>query len=225
MWCLCTNLNCFIAWLDKWQTLISGVLAVAAATYAAVKLRQQIGLQKLQIDDERSRHDIAEKRKQRAARVAMPDALSAICAYTDEVYSWLIGAAELPLAPEEALRTLKWAVEHLDGSGADAVVDLLVEYQVHRARIEDGGRYMLDGDKLHDCMLLRYRASSLFDFARGTSKSASRSYPSFSEVEDVLQAFQLLIGEVSDQVVEHTRGRFDRRHERESKSAQNVHCG
>src|SRR5690606_2687290 len=72
----------FIKAIKDWQTLLTGVLAVVTAGFAATVVMRQIRqAQELE--------DLRYSRRYRAAKAMMPEAMSRICAYAEDSYSAL----------------------------------------------------------------------------------------------------------------------------------------
>lgn len=192
-WCLCAELNCFIAWLDRWQTLISGLLALGAAIYAGRKLSEQIRLQRKQMEDENSRYREDRRRSDLGGRALLLDALDALYGYCEQLYLAIDAGGALPDLPSWARDRVREAIPLLSSPGAAAVQDLAIHLQIHQARFADVGS-MMEVDRLFDCLRLRSKVVRLFDYARIRSEDAQAGEPSVDDLQKALTQFELTNG-------------------------------
>lgn len=178
------NGSCFEFWLNRYQTLISGLLALAAAALTVRYL-------KLQINEERLRHENAVQAKSRAARIALPDALSAISGYTNSCIEYLkVGSEhELPVLSEDAVSALKISVEFVEGNAAEIIVELLKFLQITRARLEyHRVRFGPENvERAYEIVFLRALNDSLYDFGRGDTQDVIDSI----NRSDVITAYNI----------------------------------
>lgn len=161
--------GCFEFWLNRYQTLLTGVAALAAASASVFYLRKQIG------QAEQHRQDQL-LRDRAAARTMLPLALSAICEYSTRSVQSLNDryagrAAELPAIPTDALEQLVATVRTLEIQHVEPFARIAQEIQVHNARVSDrhGNRRMNEAnfhEYLLDAAEIYARVSSLFEFAR-----------------------------------------------------------
>lgn len=91
-------------WIYDFQTLITGLLALAAAFIAAWIARGQLRAQREQIKDAREQAARDRAGRLRAARASLPAVLSAICDYSERTARALNAAwpVEARLYPEDA---------------------------------------------------------------------------------------------------------------------------
>jgi hypothetical protein len=176
------------AWLYKWQTLLSGGLALLAAIVTIVVIVGQIQ-QTGTIETNRRR------RKLRAARATLPMALAAVCDYAEGCVRDLISlmpvdeervVARLPARPElpaDIIPTFEKCIEFADEPEASHLIGLLRRLQIQYSRLADAGEmredrlllrlnietYIVDGAEVH------FRASSLFAFSRETDQHPAHS--------------------------------------------------
>jgi len=81
-WHLCDSLNCFIDWLDHWQTMLTGIGAVGAAAASIYYLRKQISNAAIEETARRSRRFTA-------ARARLPLLLSDTIQYANDAMDLL----------------------------------------------------------------------------------------------------------------------------------------
>ena len=189
MWHFCgSNGWCYIDWLDHWQTMITGVLAVGAAAWAASIARGQLSAAKDQLTEQRAQEQRARGARLRAARATLPAALSAVCGYAKETadavraHMAATDAARMlgdrpsgmpPVQfPSEALSVLERIIEFVDrGEIAVRIESILREAQVLDVRFRD--RVVLGAFDAPSFMLqaasIYARAESLFEYARNQS--------------------------------------------------------
>lgn len=186
---------CLVDFIDRWQTLITGFLALGAAYWTVRPLREQIQLQKLQIESER-------KSKAWSAKARLPDALSAICHYTVQMAAWLRNPNSItPELPIEGIKEIKDVIEFVEPKTSKRLFDLLNRYQVHRARSRDlfqeSGRisevpipFELQ-DTYYDLAHLNGLAISVFDYARNEAQEGPENELSS---EEMLSSLRSVIG-------------------------------
>lgn len=158
-------INWFCEILKEWQTLIAALIALYAA-------HRTIGAMRSQVAAESARHAELMKRKEMAARAQMPDALSEIGTYVENMGEYLCGGIQqLPGAPTVAVSTLKQVIEHIEDSASARTFELVSLFQVHRARTTDQLGNWLDHETRYDLVLLQAHVNSLFDYARNESET------------------------------------------------------
>lgn len=101
IWHFCNlgDWQCTIDWLDHWQTMITGLLALLAAGIAAyisagaLKIgRDQVRAAREQLEAQQRDEVGRRKRNLRAARAALPGVLSAVCDHASNVAKLLVTA-------------------------------------------------------------------------------------------------------------------------------------
>ncbi|MCR9270707.1 MAG: hypothetical protein NXH72_12020 [Hyphomonadaceae bacterium] len=127
-------------WVYYNQTLIAGLLALAVAIRTVSSIRDQINLTQATEADRI-------KRRQRAARAALPATLSQIHRYAqdcinvvrelerlhnDNASSQLL---DVPNLPDSALAALSTTIESVDPRDAKKLAGLLAQLQVQNARL------------------------------------------------------------------------------------------
>lgn len=174
---------CIFEILKDWQTLVGSLLALGAAIWT-------IHVMRAEAKENGLRYKRAIERKKLAARAQMPDALSALSAYAREACRYLISGGDKPIAPTDAIQTLKAVIEYIDDSEAGATFVLVSWYQVQHARIINfNNRNRLEGNEyIYDVALLQSYVNDLFDYARNESQSVERQKPSKHEVENGLKS-------------------------------------
>ena len=162
--------NCFEFWLNRYQTMVSGLLALSAAVVAYLAARAQI----------RHAEGLVEKRRQAeeyAARAGLPLALTEVCNYAaacrDIFKSRLLNRKyssplELPLFPGDVVEPLQYCIRFSDKDQAKKIADLLSFLQIFQSRVTDSDRWskMALYDGISDAVVLNLLASDLYDYGR-----------------------------------------------------------
>ncbi|HEX3954628.1 MAG TPA: hypothetical protein VHW90_13700 [Stellaceae bacterium] len=178
----------------QWETLLTGLAAVAAAVATIINLRLQIA-QTDRLAGE------ATRRRADAARAMLPLALSELAEYASACIRQLSalrpnfraegaldqGARQgyvskdlaLPQLSENVLALLKECVEFMDEVPAGGVVELIRHLQIQRARLAQGISKLKNNDTarpilrglvdqaIRDAAEVGARAMSLFPYSRG----------------------------------------------------------
>jgi hypothetical protein len=180
-WHWCTSFGCFIDWLDHWQTMLTGVGAIAAAAVSVFYLRKQI----TQADTQETAR---RRRRFTASRARLPLLLSETIQYADDVIELLkqyldaaldhqdhrpLASLPRPTLPEQAILAFETLIEATDDDQfANVVADMIAQMQVLSSRLrglatEAGGlgalnlqSYLLNAAKVHAY------AAGMFAFAR-----------------------------------------------------------
>jgi type II secretory pathway pseudopilin PulG len=196
-------LRAMMVFIDHYQTLITGVLAIAAAFIAADIAKGQLGAAKEQI--EVARDQINEAKRQadrdrygrlRAARASLPAVLSGICKYAADAAEVLwkqridtasepYGHARwevilpVPTFPNEYLPALERVVELTENDAvANRIEEILREAQVLDARTQGlahgkTASFEYIIEMVIQAASIYARASSLLDFARRQSETVA----------------------------------------------------
>jgi hypothetical protein len=211
-WHVCADVSCFIDWADHWQTMITGVLALGAAGWAAWLARGQLSAARQQMKEARRQARNDRDGRLRAARASLPATLSAICDYAERVAAELRSAYPVPNLlgvdryvptfppfPAETIMSLERVVElTADNSVAERIESILREAQVLDARC----RGMIRGDRisadylaalLQQAASIYARAESLFDYGRRRSAGVSTA-PLWDRVFAAFTVFRLYEG-------------------------------
>jgi hypothetical protein len=170
-------------WLQDWQTLIAGLIALGAALATIEWMQKGI--------DETVRQ--ARENRQRdldAARTVLPLALSGICGYAETCGVILKGMLEesahlsdevnvppeftSPELPDQAIGIVRDCVRPAEADIACQLRQLISDFQVQNVRLraipDDSRAGRLSKHNVHQYVLdtaeLYARASALFDFAR-----------------------------------------------------------
>jgi hypothetical protein len=187
-------------WLTEFQTLFTGVAAVAAAVLSVRAVRDQITSSEKAVQRQIDHSTLIEEArldaKRDAARTSLPLTLSSICDYAQASALALRALRQhtqnrrpadvanppvFPPVPEQAVQGIKEMVEHLPKADRMLFSSMVGEIQVHSARVRDLGRPISRRRRLHqsdyeiyvgNCALIYAQASSLFDFARGEATTA-----------------------------------------------------
>ena len=191
----CTNWAITFAY--EWQTLIAGTIALVAAWLTIRTIKNQIRLQKSQIDDEKRRHADVQRSKMWAARAELPDALSALCNYSERCVRHLMGADGLDQMPDtaaDAISVVKSCVEYIDSESAKKLFELIVHYQIHNSRLSDYRRTdnpTENAERMYDTVYLRAPVNRLFEYERNNVEVVPNAELSH---EDVMSALRICVG-------------------------------
>lgn len=175
--CYDNNFACPEYWLNRYQTLIGALIALATAVWGIAALYR--------IEDNKWQS------KRAAARAVLPLNLSALSEYAetcapllDELLDKCVGNSlpkvvaipEFPTVPIEAVLGLKEMVEFSYTSERRFISALLARIQIQRSRINGMkldhlrlGHTLTDSNLMayiSDSALIHARASALYDFAR-----------------------------------------------------------
>jgi hypothetical protein len=133
-----------IKFIETYQTLITGILALIAATATIYVMNTQVQ----QVDDaqkeNRERHNFA-------ARAVMPPALDSLCGYTSASIEFLLHARDAPPGPalpgsspvqvpaisESSIKVLRECIESAEIPDRQRIADLISAIQIQNARIRD----------------------------------------------------------------------------------------
>jgi hypothetical protein len=227
----------------QWETLVTGLSALAAAAWTVRKLSQQIRLTEKIENDHR-------RRRERAARALLPLALAEFVDYATACMTSFRGLARyLPLdggfdretaaeaasrwitpkLSENALIVLRECTELADDAPAEAIGGLLRQYQVQRARMENNiYRLRVNGQghiitrlnvdqAIRDAAEIYGRTAILYPFAR-----TGRLERSKVESQDIRTALVLALG-FDDPEIERLTGLWrDELRFREDREAQGL---
>lgn len=162
--------NCFEFWLNRYQTMVSGILALSAAVVAYLAARAQI----------RHAENLIEKRRQTeayAARATIPLALSEVCDYAGACFDIFKSRLpnykdrsplDLPTFPSSAVKPLQDCIRFSDKDQAKKIADLLSNLQIFHSRVSGKSRWRkaMLYERILDAVILIIRASELFDYGR-----------------------------------------------------------
>lgn len=189
---ICTNE--VIAFAFEWQTLIVGGAAVIAAVITVTKMKTQIEHQRSQYEGDKNRHDEIQRRKERAARAELPDALSAICKYTTGCLNYLLGEDDIeekPNVPTDAINVVKICIEYVAPEPAQKLNELIVHYQITNSRLSNHHRTEKpreNVDRMYDVVCLRALTDRMFEYARNREESESVVKFSHSDMISALRS-------------------------------------
>lgn len=183
--------NCFDYWLNRYQTLVSGLFALGAALIGAVFLYKQISLADRQ-EAERI------KRKHAAARSMLPLALGQICRSSEEnaqaIRATIVHIRRYKIAPVGvikaknqkidgySLQILSEFIEFMPHSESHVIFKIVSQIQLYEARLS---RILVKLDQLRsdhiddlmqcaaDCVLIYCYASSIIGYARRETEEIS----------------------------------------------------
>jgi hypothetical protein len=171
-----------LMWVERWQTLITGLLAIVAAFIGGWFINRQVAEAKTQ-EGERLR------RRHFSARAMAPLALSTLTEYTlgvaealGNIHGQAVGGGiphtavipTFPSLPTDVLSSFRDMVETSNEGVAGAFADILSDVQIQRARIRslvsdiprhtvlslNIEQYLIDAASIHA------QASALFSYAR-----------------------------------------------------------
>jgi hypothetical protein len=159
----------FVEWLNKWQTLVSGILALIAGGGAVWAVLRQTR-------EQRDQHAGMLERKRLSARAQMPEALSDLVGFVRECVQFVDGRrVGAPSKPNEAIEKLKVAIEFVDTQPAKAIFELVSFYQVHNSRLFSDqprvGGDNADAQAYYDAAKLFFLTNRLYDYARNQAET------------------------------------------------------
>jgi len=171
--------------LYNWQTMIAGLLALAAALATIRLIRRQIN-QVTDLEQERR------AREEAAARAILPLALSELTEYASDCIKLLVQYVpadgpipnvpadyKIPRIPENAIVTLQTCARFADENIVAQFANLLGKLQIQHARLRDlfsrsvqrQRMFNVEGiGALIDAADIQARAGTLFDYARNDAQ-------------------------------------------------------
>ncbi|MDB5572264.1 MAG: hypothetical protein JWN93_3447 [Hyphomicrobiales bacterium] len=184
-------LGCADYWLNRYQTLVGGLIAFVGALLTVVFIHRQIQQSSTQVEEQRRRRSFA-------ANATLPLALDQIVGYAELCISEIkkiyeskqdqSGLATLkncsfvvPDVPPSALLVLKECIEYADAEVARDLKALVVILQLQHARFENTqARLMSQGsgkivswgnldDVVHDALEVGAEAERFLPYGRGQS--------------------------------------------------------
>ena len=186
--------NCDDYWIEclqKWQTMIVGIIATFVAAITAFIIYNGSA-------EQRHQYIKSIQRKELSARAQLPIALAELNAYLAQVAGYLVGKvnATQPEKPNDAVDALKFAIVHIDQDAANRVFELLMFYQIHNSRLtnmSDIDRGNLAGnpklqERLIDASRLSALVTSLYDYGRYRSEAGPTSPLSSEDVFNGLRS-------------------------------------
>lgn len=191
---------CAEFWINRYQTLIAAIIALAAAGISVLFVKRQIFLAEIQ---EVERY----LRRNAAARAVLPLSLSSICNYAERsaaVLKEMLDEFDAPRTtawyreerhpepPTEAIAEIRELIETIEVSRSVGLSRIMQEIQVHNARVKGAlrDRRFTDNDLreyILDAVEIYGRASLNFDYARGEvdyirSSISNREVKSFCRI-------------------------------------------
>ena len=202
IWSLCGDVNCVVSWMDRWQTMLTGLAALIAAAVSVYFIRKQIA-------QAESAETHRRKRRLAAARSRLQLTLSTVSHYGSDSIVFLkrlrdavsanqviptLADAPRPILPEPAVLALEAVIEATDSDGfAGYLADLISEMQVLNSRLsglpdqaQDLGTINLDAYLVN--------AAKVYAFASGSFPYARRAVaepPTELDWADVISALRL----------------------------------
>jgi hypothetical protein len=201
----------FLGCLDKWQTLIAGILALIAGGGAIWSVL-------VQTRSQREEHNDLLKRKRFAARAQMSDTLSALAEFVRQCVEYLDGRREnAPERPTDAITVLKSAIEFVDTQPSKKIFELVSFYQVHNARLfsdrQRGRTEAAAAQAYYDAAKLYFYVDRLFDYARNLAETVTEEPTRLNMVSAFRSAVQLAHYVGNESTYQGAREMIDRRHE------------
>jgi len=179
-----TTIEITAEFLDRWQTLISGVLAVAAAGVTVYFLARQI-----EIESRRDR--MSARRAETGARIRIAPALSPLSVYVDEAFlHWARQdrTALFPALPHASIETLMQVSIDVDDDTFQSIRELVQWAQVFEARVTG---FLVQDTKppvnwrevlVSDLMYLSCLINRLYKYGRDQVSSLPFEEPSAEEM-------------------------------------------
>jgi len=206
-----------VSFLDKWQTLITGALAVFGAWLTVGAVREQI----------KSSEAVEERRRLQevyAARAVLPASLSLLTEYAQScmrLMEQLVDDGSLcrrppgylvPSIPSEALEAIRNCIRFADPARAKEMADLLHWLQIQNSRIcalgfrsndyPDASPYEIYR-RILDAAELHARTSALFDYGRRLDEGdlqrvGSKEIRTALRVTRIYKEHHTMLGELLD---------------------------
>lgn len=187
-------IDSLIDFLDRWQTLLTGLLALIAAWWTVKEIRRQIELQKHQLKIDEKRHAEVRERRSLIGRAQLPDALSRLGDYTAHCLQYASGElTQAPSRPDEAVSTIKAAIEFVDAEAAEQLLELTKFYQIHNSRLSHfrAGNHGIElTERQYDSIRLRWLADRLYGYARGNDDHQAHR----TERDQMISALHACVG-------------------------------
>lgn len=167
--------------LEDWQTLVGALAATTVGGLSVPLIIRQIKIQRNVAAEERARHWNDRVRRAMSLRSHLPDALAALSDYLDECKLYIVNCAggrefTVPNEPQEAIATIKFAIEYMDNDTAQVMMEMVIHYQIHNARLEflvedfvehsPVAETLSVAERMYDLVKLSYMVGRLFPFAR-----------------------------------------------------------
>jgi len=174
-------------WVDHWQTLIAGALAIAAALLGGIFILKQINAtREMEAESRRRKFD--------AARAIFPLTLSSLIEYSracirhllriyasksTEIIPKTLDLATPPILPSDAIGELRILIEHAGQPFGDSIRILLTRLQIQAARLsslvlelrDESDETLVTASNIEtyliDAVEIYARTEALFAFARG----------------------------------------------------------
>jgi hypothetical protein len=194
-------------WLYRWQTLLTGILALAGALLTVHMIERQVR-QMDKAEQERV------QRKAIAARALLPSALASLSDYAEtctaelrKIYAMTsaeeLGDSKAPAPDKESLSVLSSCVEW-DDNLRKPLLDLTARLQVQQSRLQGmvfnerrvniWGTTMVGptvAQYLIDALDLHVRCGVLFAYARGQDTAAPQDVPYREDMQKAATRFAL----------------------------------
>lgn len=212
-----------LQWLDAWQTLTSGVLALAAAAVGAWFLSKQIGLA--------DRHETDRvARGHASARAALSFNLDYLWRHEESVAAWLreqlahISLGTLTSAPprldQQMVASLERMIANSSKLEVEPYAELISLLQVQSARLHGHWAASLSGDppglvelldRCYDAIEAAARINALFPYARFSAGADCPRTPERSDITNARSTIGFREHQVSPQTTAGLNARIDRR--------------
>ena len=202
VWSICGDVHCVVSWMDRWQTMLTGLAALIAAAVSVYFVQKQIA-------QAESAEAHRRKRRLAAARSRLQLALSTVSHYASDSIVFLkrlrdavsadqaippLAEAPRPILPEPAVLALEAVIEATDSdSFAGFLADLISEMQVLNSRLsglpheaQQLGALSLDSYLMNAARVHAF-ASGTFPYARRESTEP----PTELDWADIVAALRL----------------------------------
>lgn len=188
-----TTMELAVQFLDRWQTLVSGLLALVAAGWTVYFLRRQINI-------ELKRDEDASKRAERGARIRVSHALSPLSVYADQgIIHWAMNdlTLDFPSLPSSSIDTLMQVAKDVDGETFESIRQLVLEAQVLNARATgflSSAKPPLNWREvlIHDLLYFKCLVNKLYKYGRDQSLTLPFEEPTRAELEKAVPSLVTL---------------------------------
>lgn len=181
------TLSDFFDFLNKWQTLITGMLAVIAA-YSTIQVMNK------QILEEQTRYQDSIARRAVSTRATMLYALNDLCSYAEDCFDYIHDATlKFPDRPSLAITSFTNSLEVIEDKNLKPIYEMLSFFQVQEARLKrrhtelTSNRNAFEAS-ISDLITLNYYFIRVFEFARGEKNYISQNRPTYDDKINSLNA-------------------------------------
>lgn len=190
--------------VEKWQTLIAGILAVIFAGLTIrrmgrqidiqkqdmenteTRFNQQLSLQRLEIEAAEKRFNDQTQRRSWAYRAKLLDVMDNMSLYADMCVLFLCGRVSLSEIPRTNTAELKASIEFLDADSAKAAFEIVALFQLQQARFRSYSSFNANlaewAVQVRTALELKALVDRMFGYVRNEELTARSGFPSREEM-------------------------------------------